>query len=630
MVLDNVQIDRPLPTRCAFADEQDFKVSEFNGKIIRKLILHKSLNNKVRCFLYSIIDTLIRFKLSLSNGISSCEAILENRRFKKHSCKNPDKHQKYLDYLNYGAFLAQKEMAEIAKDKMIAAICRNDVLKLKAKIDAEKDLDAQQKLKKELKKYKNNEAQENLQKGFKEKKEAIIDEMKLRTAWNKDADLLEKLNEMDNPDPKEIAELLNNPLGDFEVLKKILQQDPKIAFEEIKKALQNSQEEIQKKLKDKLTAQIERLKEDVNGHHLDPYTAAAQLVKIVASYYPFPNLQEEIKKSAAAHFNDLIKELNNIVHPKVLQIHIEAEKVPVAIALIPNQEEIEPKEQEEIEPEEQVIENKEINEPKQESPKPELKKKEAVKKVETQEPKTDKNSPLTKKAALGSPKVIPKTSKNVEKVPNKAKKLEAKKEIKKPQEPKEKKSVEQKEKQEDKPAKDSPKEQAPVQQTEIPAVAVEEKPPVQPINNAQMKKLKNLLPNLPEKKLNFLVASLNLTVDKDDELAFIDKLKKMMLKDKTYVNTQNESVNLDFNTLIWYLIRSEKMFNENLLKFELDRLKKYHGEMTDYHDYLLSKFDLFTEAKDMKKMKEKINFLILQIMALQEQIEIKQPKEEEK
>lgn len=634
MGLNEVKNEHSLPIKCTFPNEQeDFKVSEFQGKMVRKLILSKNSNKKFRRIVYTIIDAFIRFKLSLSFGRGS-KCKLKERTFGDHTCKNPEKHQRYLDYMNYRAFCAQMEITKNEKEKTIESICHNEINKLQAKIDEEKNPEEIEQLNKELKKYKNHQGRENLRKELNDKKEALIERMKTLTLKNKNDLLLEKLNEIEEPSEKKLDELIKS-LPDGEDLKKNVQnQDPGQALEELKQAVTNSNQEIEQKQKEKLDEQIEKIKEAVQNQKMDHFSANKLLRKIASSYSIFPKLYEEMKKIDEENFNHVIQAIDNgFKEPEVVDNN--------AAEDIPNNLEAEP----EKKIEDNIVKEPEAKkdspnpvkkeaEPKPESPKagkkePESKidlQKNDKKKVETQKelPKTDKKEPKKKGTDKKEPKAKGKNQedskpkKDTKELPAIKKGISEKEEDKENVEDKNQKEKEKNEAKTNKGETDK-KLTAPAdkQTHEINEDEIEiKKPEIPPLTEEQIAKLKDLLKDsLKNEDVNTLIKALNFVQNKDEELEFIDKLKALTLEERKE----------DFNLLVWYLIKPQERFAEQVKKFDIKKLNMHRDKLTELHNYLVGKLEKL-EGTDLQKFNDKTKLLTYKLMSVEDELKVKEPK----
>ncbi len=291
---DEKMINPNAPRNYSFAENtlKNFKVSEFQGRIIKNLIESKGLHNVIRELWYSILDAIIRFYLA---------------------SKNPVKNQKYDEYMLCRRFYVQIGMAEISQEKTIKAIfkSRNEDIgaQIKAKETSKED---RNKLKAELKKrLQKLEELQSLRNEAIQIKETNQQNIIKKTEWEWDEILLDRIKRL----PQEIAADAQT----YEVvtwlqqfassdIKKILEREKDVrnGVQAVKKALEEKiktyeiekkefEADKEKKLRDNLHKQLAEVFVEVNYKKLDESLAKDIILKIVDCYPQFKQFYEKLK-----------------------------------------------------------------------------------------------------------------------------------------------------------------------------------------------------------------------------------------------------------------------------------------------------------------------------------------------
>lgn len=291
-----------------FTSKKDFKVSKFQSRIAEKLAECKGLNHRIRCLWYSLIDAIIRIYLSTSDPKN-----------------NPEQHKKYIEYMNYRAFVAQKKMVVLTNKEKIEAICDDRKIEILATLKKKLTSQNKMKLRKELSQLNTIEASEKLREEAKESKINMIKELKKSVQWNRDILLKEELEQLnDQPVYEKISDLLDK----FKAtdLKNCLKpySDPLSNFQEVKNKHKETiqrcdleknlfEKKKMKKLKENLNLQITQISNAFKYKNIDCVTAKKQLLDICKNY-PFKELNDELNLyRAEKDFDDFIENNYNRV-----------------------------------------------------------------------------------------------------------------------------------------------------------------------------------------------------------------------------------------------------------------------------------------------------------------------------
>lgn len=202
----NIVID---PIKYQFLeDQQVFKVSVFQGRIIKNLTEHcgqKGILHAICSLWFKMIDAFIRLYLA----------------------KNEEK---YKDYMKCRASAAQMGMVKYSGEEKLCAEISHEIKDTKALISKQKEeikktaskslVAEQRELEEKLKTLINKLKKEEIEKSYKEKetskRDYCIAEMKKGSQWNSNKLLLEKLEQMNNADVAEkdilnLLEIYNHP-----------------------------------------------------------------------------------------------------------------------------------------------------------------------------------------------------------------------------------------------------------------------------------------------------------------------------------------------------------------------------------------------------------------------------------
>lgn len=291
------------PTNIEFLREKDLiaNVSSFHSRIIYNLIEHKGHNNVLRSLVYVIIDIFLeKFWLSRESP--------EKKKNSLSGVKLKYVNSPYAYYVNYKAFLAQRRMVELAKEKKVSA----DATLHNLNVDQERIEENNKK--QNFIQIVNSKILQNNEELLQKELESI--DVKAEDAQEKFRNLLDAYN-FNEKWKKAFYE--EAPASAIPKVQKVLQEN----INGYQKELEGAEEKVKKsqrwifskaQLKEILKHQIERIKEaaeqlrrsDLTEEqvekfsagllHRNPQTANLQMQQIAANF-PFQGLNTELAEA---------------------------------------------------------------------------------------------------------------------------------------------------------------------------------------------------------------------------------------------------------------------------------------------------------------------------------------------
>lgn len=544
------------PVKVTFNNDPP-KVSEFQGRIVKKLAEHIGRHNTIRALWYLMIDAFTRFYLS---------------------CRNPIN---YKEYLKYSSSVAQIVMAKISEEETIKTGLQTINDNIKAKIKAkETKPDERLQLKEELKKRMTTiEELERLRKEAKDIKDNHINAMKICTLWKCDEFLyneIEKIvdEKVEAAQIKKICEWINE-YGSPDLKKKIQNQKNnrecvKVAKEFLKERIQHDQDKahyedvVFSRLKERLGTQVESVKTGVIQQK-----EKAKKAGLVLSPSIYHEAKEQIRK-IVKNF-DTLKNLNQKLE-KFKDINIYNDQLNILENFLKNKQEVK-----EVRPAQNAmnVPNLEQN-------------------------RNEKEEPIERKAAESNQPIPRLEEENRKEVatPDKQMNQEIKQRIN----------------------EESPPSNKQAQEDTQEKISIEPltKPKTENLNEEQIKTLRVLLPKYAENRFTDLIDYLNSIEDKDKEIEFIKKLKKWTADFKHF--TFNQKLD-PFQELIRRLYLQEEKYKTIIFGLDEEKLKSEFEILNPLHEAYIAKIgDIHdTSIKEFQnKLKALIQKLVIVNEALNE------------
>lgn len=284
------------PLKLYFSEDQIFKVTKFQGRVIERLVKHTKLDHTIRIVWYSIIDAIIRLVLYIKN---------------KSRTEGP-----HFEYLRYRGFIGQTKMIKLSQEKAIKANFDDEHSKIQQKIDDKETSSAerlvlQQQLKTHL--ISMNSILRKESKKADDVKRKFCEQMRKQTQSNSHEFLKTKLDQIavNTPEMTKVPELLNQYASPD--LKKVYNQHKyeDEALDAIKNVLnQNAKQKLPVADGKKIKAEVKHIinqdaviKNLSNGpaiaeklqNSLNPPTTNEIEVNPILIQNPLPNEKENVK-----------------------------------------------------------------------------------------------------------------------------------------------------------------------------------------------------------------------------------------------------------------------------------------------------------------------------------------------
>lgn len=309
-ILRGLEISTPFSFN-EIKETQKNHVSEFQSRIIKKLVEHSGKNNIIRALFFSIIDRLIRYFLNRQKTVRPNGKVENNPR--------------YEHYIRFKADASQEEMVNLTKERQITAKFNYKVNKFNAHIDDKKQsIEERNDIQNNLKVFLSSGVQ-TLQDKEKKKLENLLQMSKAQTLGSTLTLIQECLLTLEQEKPliketspslKSLQELIEN--CDDHELKKIYHElnDEMISLEAFKSELNNrivAQEQVEEEfkasqwifLKDHLATQI---KNQIVAH-------LKESKKIIKDFIKIEKKQRENYQPASAIEQHILKRMPELIAP---------------------------------------------------------------------------------------------------------------------------------------------------------------------------------------------------------------------------------------------------------------------------------------------------------------------------